>query len=216
MFVVMTLRLPITQFAFSIPAINDPPDKIDWATITGLICILVGLVFYKYQSEEEDADEQQIIPPILGFTQAMSLLRHERAVRLNRDEKQIRNQLYTTLGIIPSPPTPRTHRTRGSIGGSPLQSSSRSPGYMRVQSMNRNSRSQSMDDLRLDQTSPSNVKGTSDREMRRSSGLRNAVETRSLAGHHHSSSQYLEPPTADADIVVDVDHSSTNGNGNYR
>jgi hypothetical protein len=35
MFVIMTLRLPLVQMAFSLKFINNPPDQIQWPTIAG-------------------------------------------------------------------------------------------------------------------------------------------------------------------------------------
>jgi len=196
MFVVMTLRLPLTQFAFSIPAINDPPDKIDGFTIGGLVFILTGLIFYKYTKDEGEKEEDDfVIPPILGMTQAYSALRHERAIRIHRDAKQIRSQLYASLGIIPSPPTPRTHRTRVGLGGSPF--SSRSPSYMRnaADSLSRGDRSVSMEDLRLSaRSSPQSSMSTD--YVKRGSGLRNANEYRINMSNDHSTDT-LEVPVAD-------------------
>ena len=48
MFIIMTLRLPMIQWAFSVRAFNDPPDSFGWAAGMGLAAILLGLVVYRW------------------------------------------------------------------------------------------------------------------------------------------------------------------------
>jgi hypothetical protein len=50
MYVVMTLRLPLVQFAFSLAIINNPPDTFGWASMVGLTVILAGLITYRYSA----------------------------------------------------------------------------------------------------------------------------------------------------------------------
>lgn len=46
--IIMTVRLPLIQFAFAIPAINNPPDPFTIVSVICLICIVSGLQIYKY------------------------------------------------------------------------------------------------------------------------------------------------------------------------
>ena len=48
MFIIMTLRLPLVQLAFSMPAFNDPPDSFGYAAGFGLGVILLGLICYRW------------------------------------------------------------------------------------------------------------------------------------------------------------------------
>jgi len=50
MYIVMTLRLPLVQIAFSLSFINDPPDSFQWYSILGLFLILGGLITYRYST----------------------------------------------------------------------------------------------------------------------------------------------------------------------
>ena len=50
MFIIMTLRLPMIQWAFSVRAFNDPPDSFGLAAGMGLTVILLGLVVYRWPS----------------------------------------------------------------------------------------------------------------------------------------------------------------------
>ena len=56
MFIIMTLRLPLVQMAFSIKALNDPPDSFGWAGGLGLAVILAGLVAYRWPDRNAAAD----------------------------------------------------------------------------------------------------------------------------------------------------------------
>ena len=53
MFIIMTLRLPMIQAAFSIRSINDPPDSFGWAAGAGLAAILAGLVVYRWPQKKK-------------------------------------------------------------------------------------------------------------------------------------------------------------------
>ena len=55
MFIIMTLRLPMIQWAFSVRAFNDPPDSFGWAAGIGLTVILLGLVVYRWPTKRGKA-----------------------------------------------------------------------------------------------------------------------------------------------------------------
>lgn len=65
LWIILTLRLPLVQIAFAIPALNNPPDDFKVTAIIGLFVILLGLILYRYSSivgsaeaeEEEDIGE---------------------------------------------------------------------------------------------------------------------------------------------------------------
>ena len=57
MFIIMTLRLPLIQGAFSVRAINDPPDSFGWAAGIGLAVILLGLVVYRWPAKRKKKAE---------------------------------------------------------------------------------------------------------------------------------------------------------------
>ncbi len=48
MFVIMTLRMPLVQLAFSMKQFNDPPDSFGLSAAAGLVVILAGLVCYRW------------------------------------------------------------------------------------------------------------------------------------------------------------------------
>ena len=48
MFVIMTLRMPLVQLAFSMKQFNDPPDSFGFSAASGLVVILAGLVCYRW------------------------------------------------------------------------------------------------------------------------------------------------------------------------
>jgi drug/metabolite transporter (DMT)-like permease len=50
MYIVMTLRLPLIQIAFSLEFVQNPPDAFQWYSIVGLFLILGGLVAYRWVS----------------------------------------------------------------------------------------------------------------------------------------------------------------------
>lgn len=209
MFVVMTLRLPLTQFAFSLSFIQNPPDVIEWPTLVGLMFILAGLGLYKYSGKSKDEDDEFSIPPILGMTQAYNAVRHERVqLRLARTAREVRKKYYEELNIIDSPKTP-SRRHRESFGGaSPLTgSSSRTPIWMRESNtlnnnnklLNNHSRSVSMDNLKLDSFPSITAVRDTDQLVQpntydtnapfKSSGLRNTNEHRiNLPGLRSSNS----------------------------
>lgn len=219
MFVVMTLRLPLTQFAFSLPQIQYPPDTIEWPTLLGLAFIIAGLVFYKYTPPDENEDDSVVIPPILGMTQAYNALRHQRAIRVHRNAKQIRSALYANLGIIPSPPTPLNNRNRQSLNNlSPLHSS-RTPTYIRNTNIsniyyNNNSnsslnrqRSISMDNLSSSYNNnndktindtlniPHNTIYNNNQQSYRPSGLRQSTDYRIDITNYQNSDSYKDSNT---------------------
>jgi len=63
MYIIMTLRLPLVQLAFSVKAINDPPDSFGLPEFIGLVAILAGMALYKRgESVSEPAKEEGEIP----------------------------------------------------------------------------------------------------------------------------------------------------------
>lgn len=53
MFIIMTLRMPLVQLAFTMRMFSDPPDSFGWSAGTGLILILIGLGCYRYSGKKK-------------------------------------------------------------------------------------------------------------------------------------------------------------------
>jgi drug/metabolite transporter (DMT)-like permease len=128
MFIIMTLRLPMVQWAFSIAWISSPPDHFAWTSGIGLIVILAGLIFYRWPSKatgkgEGDTDHY-IMPGVFDNRSVYAALHREQQHKLKRSAHQIRSSLYSALGVIDSPPTPYSP---GARKFSPKANSSRSP-----------------------------------------------------------------------------------------
>jgi hypothetical protein len=127
MFIIMTLRLPMVQWAFSIPWINYPPDHFATTSAIGLGIILTGLVMYRWPKKtgvKEGPDtDHYIMPGVFDNRSVYAALHREQQIKLKRSAHQIRSALYSTLGVIDSPPTPYSP---GARKYSPKQSS-RSP-----------------------------------------------------------------------------------------
>jgi len=113
MYVVMTLRLPLVQFAFSLSFINNPPDTFGWPAIVGLFVILTGLITYRYSSAVKrpvSAEEEEVMVFTFGQSELPAPIRRKRM--LHAMGTRLRNDLARKLGVIPSPITPHSPRSR--------------------------------------------------------------------------------------------------------
>lgn len=110
MYVIMTLRLPLVQLAFSLPAINNPPDVFGWAELGGLVGILLGLGLYKWGEDGDEKKEDVVVSTALvksqgnmGFNQAASVQAraHQRWMsmrqRVKKTVHQQRQAYYSKL-----------------------------------------------------------------------------------------------------------------------
>ena len=111
MFIIMTLRMPLVQWAFSIRALNDPPDSFGYAAGCGLLVILLGLVCYRWPGKaagkaglrdaepllqrakttgglgvgdygEDTEQEDRMIIPVMGFNLVFAARQHRRVARI--------------------------------------------------------------------------------------------------------------------------------------
>jgi hypothetical protein len=103
MYVVMTLRLPLVQFAFSLAIINNPPDTFGWASIIGLTVILAGLITYRYSAvvapTPATADEEDVIQFTFGAGELTGVTRRRRTnLVVPRDVVRLRHDLARKLG----------------------------------------------------------------------------------------------------------------------
>jgi len=120
MYIVMTLRLPVVQLAFSLKFINNPPDRFPWTSVLGLIVILSGLVAYRWSSIDQKPKEGE--EDVIGFVGATAFpvaIRRQITATLKRSGAQIRSVLHAKLGVIDTPKTPHSPRTRSPTTRSP-------------------------------------------------------------------------------------------------
>lgn len=110
-YIVMTLRLPLVQVAFSVRFINDPPDVFHWPSLIGLACIVLGLVAYRWKPADASDGEEDVVVVGAGLAGLPLAIRRNR-IGLRRDAKAIRSDLYSRLGVIPSPVTPHSPHQR--------------------------------------------------------------------------------------------------------
>jgi len=74
LWIILTLRLPLVQIAFAIPAITapNPADPFRWSSVVGLFVILAGLILYRWSSvasaavpDGEDDEAPNDLLPVL-------------------------------------------------------------------------------------------------------------------------------------------------------
>eukprot|EP00742_Colponemidia_sp_Colp-10_P003692 GILJ01003930.1.p1 GENE.GILJ01003930.1~~GILJ01003930.1.p1 ORF type:complete len:493 (+),score=83.13 GILJ01003930.1:79-1557(+) len=118
MFIVMTFRLPLSSFAFTMPFImGDATEPFTPYDVAGLFVLLFGLVMYRYGgtlqakltaiSSPPDPDTEEI--PVLSYGQ--SEVRFVRKKKHNpRTHSMIRSSYYSRLGVASPPPqsSPKT------------------------------------------------------------------------------------------------------------
>ena len=109
LYIIMTLRLPIVNFAFSMSFIEDPPEPFDIYTIIGLIVIIAGLVAYRYGSAASEDGETAVDPVGVG---ERGMFAPSKRVK-PKAAIEIRSNFYSKLGVISSPRT--STRTSGNI-----------------------------------------------------------------------------------------------------
>lgn len=121
LFVVSTLSLPVVQILFSIRYINDPPDRLSFASILGLVLIVSGLTIYNRSDREAPlAGEEDVVVPMAGRPFAGGVIRRNIMTHLRKDAAQLRGGYYGRLGVIGSPSTPNNYLVRGSPHLSPM------------------------------------------------------------------------------------------------
>jgi hypothetical protein len=103
---VMTLRLPLVQFAFSMPSISSPPEPMYGESIVGLIVIILGMVAYRWTDSDaahalqpKSREEDIVMFGINSIFVPMPVRRNELRVRLRRHAPQIRAAYYSSLGM---------------------------------------------------------------------------------------------------------------------
>jgi len=108
--IIMTLRLPLGNIAFYMPWImGDEAQDFNSHDISGLVVILLGLVLYRIQRApaEPESDAPYVLTSIVTFIPGVSEpvvnQIHRRDVSLKASSSHIRGQLYTRLGMPPSP-----------------------------------------------------------------------------------------------------------------
>jgi len=128
MYIIMTLRLPLVQIAFSVPMVNNPPDHFQWPTLLGLIMILVGLIAYRWPTGEQPQEgEEDVAVVFIGNQNMPATIRRKIMAHMTKSSQQIRSNLYSKLGVIHSPVTPYSQRTPNSSRPSSKARSTRSP-----------------------------------------------------------------------------------------
>jgi len=127
MYIVMTLRLPLVQFAFSRPWIQSPPDSFSKYSLFGLGLILVGLVVYRWSAAHpkhgDDEGEEDVVAVAIGQLDFPHSIHRKKMAHLGRTHHQIRSTLYSRLGVINSPVTPHSPRSLSSRHSSPASKS---------------------------------------------------------------------------------------------
>jgi drug/metabolite transporter (DMT)-like permease len=106
LYIIMTLRLPLVQLVFSIPALNNPPDSFGWPELLGLSTILMGLALYKLgdaaPGAEPDAGER-LAAAALTMTQGSVGIKHTANARARsllapaREAGHYRSRYYARL-----------------------------------------------------------------------------------------------------------------------
>lgn len=119
LYIVLTLRLPLVQLAFSMPFINYPPDPFQWPAVVGLVMILVGLIAYRWSALKPASDDEEVIVGFVGENQLpITISRPVMAHLRGRTARQIKHAYMTKLGVLESPRTPHSRHSRPSSRGS--------------------------------------------------------------------------------------------------
>ncbi|KAJ8907355.1 hypothetical protein NDN08_007469 [Rhodosorus marinus] len=106
--IIMTLRLPLGNFAFYMPFImGEAVQPFNPHDISGLLVILLGLVIYRIQRspESEQSNAPFVITSVvtLGPGVKEPITSQVQRVNLHRKVESIRGHLYTRLGLPPAP-----------------------------------------------------------------------------------------------------------------
>jgi len=122
MYIIMTLRLPLLQIAFSLRFINDPPDELALSSLLGLITIIAGLGIYRWSTKAETPPEgeEDVAVPFFGTQMFPVPVRRKVMAHMRRSGTQIRSSLYSKLGVIHSPVTPYSPRNQRSTPNASL------------------------------------------------------------------------------------------------
>lgn len=106
MYIVMTVRLPLVQIAFSLKAIVAVPDHFRWYSFVGLAFILGGLIMYRWSSvKKKSSKEEDVVVVNVGQCNIVAThFRRKKRVKFKRDAGHIRSTFYGRLGLIDSRP----------------------------------------------------------------------------------------------------------------
>lgn len=121
--IISTLKLPLTQFAFSLPIIQSPPDALHMESLIGLLVICSGMGFYQYGENEIEkrSFKNEHRKPIMfasGTPFAAISIRGAATIIIAKNRMQIRHGLYAKLGIIGTPSASKAGTPRG--GSTPV------------------------------------------------------------------------------------------------
>ena len=97
LYIIMTIRLPIINIAFSLSFIENPPEPLETFTIIGLVLIIIGLSSYRYGSMASGADDKDQEPELMPEGRLIKKQHQPRRY------SEIRSNFYTKLGIFNSP-----------------------------------------------------------------------------------------------------------------
>lgn len=105
LYLIMTMRLPLLQLAFSLKFINNPPDAFTWSDGVGFAFILVGLIQYGWAGRRKAGENEQAIayPSMFGFESAAVALEAKAHAERRMNPQRIRSGFYARLGISQSP-----------------------------------------------------------------------------------------------------------------